>query len=60
MTDIATGWTEVISVRSKGERIVRAGLEQLQLRFPFAIRGIHSDNGRIPVTNQAQQAGILR
>lgn len=43
--DIATGWTETITVRSKGERIVAAGLEQLQLRFPFHIAGIHSDNG---------------
>ncbi|GAB2491731.1 DDE-type integrase/transposase/recombinase [Luteococcus sediminum] len=44
-TDVATGWTEAISVHSKGERVVRAGLEQLQLRFPFPILGIHSDNG---------------
>lgn len=44
-TDIATGWTETVTVRSKGERIVAAGLEQLQLRFPFHISGIHSDNG---------------
>ena len=44
-TDVATGWTEAITVRSKGERIVRAGLAQLQLRFPFAVLGIHSDNG---------------
>ena len=44
-TDIATGWTEAISVRSKGERIVAAGLTDLILRFPFGINGIHSDNG---------------
>jgi hypothetical protein len=44
-TDIATGWTEAITVRSKGERIVADGLEQLWLRFPFHIAGIHSDNG---------------
>lgn len=44
-TDVATGWTEAITVRSKGERIVRAGLQQLQLAFPFAVLGIHSDNG---------------
>ena len=44
-TDIATGWTEVITVRSKGERIVATGLGELQLRFPFDIAGIHSDNG---------------
>ncbi|HEX6326546.1 MAG TPA: transposase family protein [Jiangellaceae bacterium] len=44
-TDVATGWTEAITVRSKGERIVAAGLEQLWLRFPVHIAGIHSDNG---------------
>jgi transposase InsO family protein len=44
-TDIATGWTEAVTVRSKGERIVAAGLEELWLRFPFHIAGIHSDNG---------------
>jgi len=42
-TDIATGWTESITVRSKGEKIVAAGLSELQLRFPFHICGIHSD-----------------
>lgn len=44
-TDVATGWTEAVTVRSKGERIVTAGLEELWLRFPFHIAGIHSDNG---------------
>lgn len=44
-TDVATGWTETVTVRSKGERVVAAGLEELWLRFPFHIWGIHSDNG---------------
>jgi transposase InsO family protein len=44
-TDVATGWTESVTIRSKGERIVSAGLEELWLRFPFHIHGIHSDNG---------------
>ena len=44
-TDVATGWVETITVRSKGERIVATGLQELQLRFPFAISAIHSDNG---------------
>lgn len=44
-TDVATGWTESITVRSKGERIVAAGLDELVLRFPFHIHAIHSDNG---------------
>ncbi len=44
-TDIATGWTDAITVASKGERIVAAALDRLRLRFPFAWLGIHSDNG---------------
>jgi hypothetical protein len=44
-TDIATGWTETITVRSKGEKIVATGLGELQLRLPFHLAGIHSDNG---------------
>ena len=41
MTDTATGWTEAISIHSKSEPIVRAGLEQLHLRVPCAILDIH-------------------
>lgn len=44
-TDVATGWTETCTVKSKGERIVAAGLDNLIGRFPFLILGIHSDNG---------------
>jgi hypothetical protein len=44
-TDVASGWTETITVKSKGERIVAAGLDQLRARFPFHIAAIHSDNG---------------
>ena len=44
-TDIATGWTEATTVHSRGERIVSAGLDQLRLAFPFAVLGVHSDNG---------------
>lgn len=44
-TDVALGWTETTTVRSKGERIVATGLDELVLRFPFHIHGIHSDNG---------------
>ena len=45
VTDVATGWTCARTVRSKGERIVAAALQQIQLELPFALLGIHSDNG---------------
>ncbi|MCL1839025.1 MAG: transposase family protein [Propionibacteriaceae bacterium] len=43
--DVATGWTETISVKSKGERIITQAISDLRLLFPFPILGIHSDNG---------------
>ena len=45
VTDVATGWTCARSVRSKGERIVAGALGEIQLGLPFALLGIHSDNG---------------
>ena len=44
-TDVCSGWTETHTVKSKGERIVSAALDEVRVRFPFAILGIHSDNG---------------
>lgn len=43
--DIATGWCEVVPVMGKGERATVSSLELVQKRFPFAIRGLDSDNG---------------
>lgn len=45
LTDVATGWTAARTVRSKGERIVASALQEIQLELPFALLGIHSDNG---------------
>lgn len=45
VTDVASGWTAARTVHSKGERIVAAALQEIQLELPFALRGIHSDNG---------------
>lgn len=43
--DVATGWTETITITSKSDKAVAGGLDYLYLRFPFPILGIHSDNG---------------
>jgi transposase InsO family protein len=45
VTDVATGWTCARSVRSKGERMVAAALQAIAVELPFALLGIHSDNG---------------
>jgi hypothetical protein len=45
VTDIATGWTENRTVRSKGRQWVFAALLDISACFPFPIKGIDSDNG---------------
>ena len=45
VTDIATGWTEIRSVRNKAARHVFAALVEIQAVLPFPLLGIDSDNG---------------
>jgi transposase InsO family protein len=45
LTDVASTWVDARTIRSKGERVVAAALEELQLALPFHLAGIHSDNG---------------
>ena len=45
VTDIATGWTEVRSLRNKAARHVFAALVEIQAALPFPLLGIDSDNG---------------
>jgi hypothetical protein len=45
MTDIATGWTECVALRNRGQQAVFQALVQARGRLPFPLRGIDSDNG---------------
>lgn len=45
VTDIATGWTEIRSVRNKSAHAVFVALVQIQAALPFPLLGIDSDNG---------------
>jgi hypothetical protein len=45
LTDVCTGWTEVIAVRNKAQRHVFAALKQERARLPFPLKGVDSDNG---------------
>ena len=45
VTDIATGWTEVRTVRNKAARHVFCALVEIQAVLPFPLLGIDSDNG---------------
>jgi hypothetical protein len=45
MTDVSTGWTEVIAVRNKAQQHVFVALKASRRRLPFALLGVDSDNG---------------
>lgn len=45
VTDIATGWTEIRSVRNKSAKAVFLALVEIQAALPFPLLGIDSDNG---------------
>ena len=45
ITDIATGWTETVSVRNKAQKWVFAAIKEATAKFPFPVLGIDSDNG---------------
>jgi site-specific recombinase XerD len=45
LTDVATGWTECLPLRTKSAEEVVSALEQARACFPFPILGVDSDNG---------------
>lgn len=45
LTDVCSGWTEMLAVRNKAQVHVFAALTQARQRLPFALLGIDSDNG---------------
>ncbi len=45
VTDVATGWTECIALRNRGQQVVWAGIVRVRARLPFPLLLIDSDNG---------------
>ena len=45
LTDIATGWTECLSLLNRGQEAVVAALKRAKPLLPFPILGIDTDNG---------------
>lgn len=45
MTDVASGWTELVCVRNKAEVHMVAAVGRVRARMPFALKGFDSDNG---------------
>ena len=44
-TDIATGWTECISLPNKTQVAVSQAIQTMRQRLPFSLLGLDSDNG---------------
>ena len=45
MTDVCTGWTELVSLVNRSQVTVQAGIDRVRSRLPFPLLGIDSDNG---------------
>lgn len=45
MTDIATGWTELVALRSKTEEEALRAIQTIRKTIPFKLLGIDTDNG---------------
>lgn len=52
LTDVSTGWTEIIAVRNKAQKHVFAALKQERTRLPFPLLGVDSDNGAEFINDQ--------
>lgn len=46
MTDIATGWTEILPLLHGSSAQVRSGMEKVVELLPFKLKGIDCDNGK--------------
>jgi hypothetical protein len=43
--DVASGWSECVPVRGKGQMRVRSAVHRIRQRLPFTLLGVDSDNG---------------
>ena len=43
--DVASGWTECLPVKGKGQTRVKSSVHRMRLRIPFDLLGVDSDNG---------------
>ena len=44
-TDVFSGWPEVRAIWNRGQEVTLKALEEMELSFPFRLRGIDTDNG---------------
>lgn len=45
MTDVSSGWTELICIRNKAEVHMVEAVKNVKARLPFRLKGVDSDNG---------------
>lgn len=45
MVDVATGWSERVAIWGRSGQQTTEGLDHIKCRLPFAINGVHPDNG---------------
>jgi integrase-like protein len=45
VTDILTGWTECLALRTRSQQTVHGAIVQARMRLPFPLVGLDSDNG---------------
>ena len=45
LVDIATGWSERVAMRGRGQQAMEAGFRHVVARLPFPILHLHPDNG---------------
>jgi hypothetical protein len=57
LTDVATGWTECLALRNRGQQVVFTALVRARAQLPFPLVGIDSDNGG--EANQRASAALL-
>jgi hypothetical protein len=55
LTDVATGWTELVAVRNKAQVWVFEALQETRKRLPFPLLGLDSDNGAEFINNHLRR-----
>ena len=55
LTDVSTGWTELVAVRNKAQVWVFEALQQVRQRLPFPLLGLDSDNGAEFINNHLKR-----
>lgn len=55
LTDVSTGWTELVAVRNKAQVWVFEAIQQVRERLPFPLLGLDSDNGSEFINNHLRR-----